>query len=174
MSKRYLVKCVETGIVYESLKAACEDTGADNKTLRGAMEVSRRTAKGFHWEKTEKPKQVKTKKRGKKKKGKVANTYTGIYPPDKKGFEEIGEFYKNKYKVFSVSSGGNYFNIKICLIPPNRERKANFMVGIELLENGVRICKNTDGGKLKEHYPEVNKAFEKFIKNYYGNNMEEL
>lgn len=50
--KRHRVRCVETGVVYESLKAAQRETGLDDSHISRVCRRSPtyKTAGGFHWE----------------------------------------------------------------------------------------------------------------------------
>jgi hypothetical protein len=163
MPKRFLVECLETGVVYNSITEACNATGADNKTLRGAIEKAHYTAKGFHWQKLPMEKVKKSNKLAPRKHGKKCGTFTGIYPPDEQGYEDIGNFYHDKYKAFLKPSGENYFYLKVCLIPPLRERKANFILGVDMKGNRPRICRTHNAAMLNQHYKFVYNALERFI-----------
>lgn len=44
------VKCVETGIVYESIQTATSKTGVHNTNISRVLKGERNTAGGFHWE----------------------------------------------------------------------------------------------------------------------------
>lgn len=44
------VKCVETGIVYESIQLATTMTGVHNTNISRVLKGERNTAGGFHWE----------------------------------------------------------------------------------------------------------------------------
>lgn len=44
------VRCVETGIEYETVKAASRATGATPSCIRKAMHCPEKTAGGYHWE----------------------------------------------------------------------------------------------------------------------------
>lgn len=44
-----LVKCVETGIIYESCAAAARSVNGDRSNIRDALDKQNRTAYGYHW-----------------------------------------------------------------------------------------------------------------------------
>jgi hypothetical protein len=169
MSKSRWVKCIETGVVYHSVKSACEETGADSKTLRGAIETPRRTAKGFHWEDVKVEKIEKFKRIKKKKDGKTVGTYTGNFPNSESGFIDQGKFYNDKYRLFDHVSENDFFNLKICLIPPRRERKGNFHLSIKVnMDVGeIKIYKSKDALIMVDKYPALYKSLEKYLKEVY-------
>ena len=49
-SKQKAVKCVETGVVYQSLKAAEEETGANRTAIIRCCKGTQKTAGKYHWE----------------------------------------------------------------------------------------------------------------------------
>lgn len=49
IAKYKRVRCVETGITYESQVAAEKATGIDHKAISNSVRIPNRTAGGFHW-----------------------------------------------------------------------------------------------------------------------------
>lgn len=48
--RRFPVRCVETGVVYESILNASKTTGISRANIHGVLNGSRKTAGGFRWE----------------------------------------------------------------------------------------------------------------------------
>jgi len=166
MSNRYFVKCVETGVTYDSLKKACEKTGTDNKTLRNAMKRPELKAKGFHWQMVEIDKQFQRdlkRKATRKKKGKTVPVFTGHYPGEESTLKSYGDFYHDKYRLFVQKTGEKYYKLKVVLNPPAKDRKANFYLQITLNKDGAKIWKGKVSLILKNQYPQVYKALQKHI-----------
>lgn len=49
-SKSTPVKCIETGIIYQSANEASIHTGANSNSIRRVCNGKKKTTKGFHWE----------------------------------------------------------------------------------------------------------------------------
>jgi len=162
MGKHYYVRCVETRENFGSLKAACEMTGTDNKTLRNAMAKPHLKANGFHWEKIKiEPKPKEKKQRGESKK--IAPTFMGIYPTEESGYINYGDFYHDKYRLFVKTNFNGFYKVKVCLNPPTKDRKANFYLDLKDVSNGVEIRKSKTRKILEEKYKYVYKSLLKYM-----------
>jgi len=159
MPKRMRVKCVETGLVYDSCKKVIEEFHIDGKSLWRCFKKSSRTAGGYHWKEM-----APLSNKPRKKKKKVYGTQKGITPDTCLGWHKFGEITNNRYTVYvkegkikdnEINIGGRYY-FKTILNEGLEDDKANFFLQLDdVAYKGLIWKESRELSIMKKYYTGV-------------------
>ena len=162
MPKRMRVKCIETGLVYDSCKKVIEEFHIDGKSLWRCFKKSSRTAGGYHWKEM-----APLSNKPRKKKKKVYGMQRGNIPTDMVEWRKLGTILDNKYLVFvkeNLDVVGKYY-IKTCLAQGFTDKKANFSLELnDVAYQGFQFSDTKELAVMKRYYPEAFDAMFELIK----------